>query len=152
MWGLLTLLWSVPAVPSARLALRDFCETQMAQNLLFTTTILPQCKRYFAVEKILLNLQQGLYENASRPCLLLYPFIKRTRGDAGRRARTCFSHRYPFAFRERGPTFGAVKPDAKQNVALLIFPADRPGRTLFSICDGDFPVPGIALLGGGRAG
>lgn len=137
--------------PAARFALRDFCETQMAQSLLFTTTVLPHHTWDFAVQRILLSLQRGLSENASRPCLLLYPFFKRTRGDAGRRARACYSHIYPFACRGRGPAFGSAKPDAKQNVALLIFPAGRPGRTLFSSCDGDFPVPGIALLGGGRA-
>lgn len=151
MWGLLTLLWSIPAVPSARFAPQDFCETQMAKNLLFTTTVLPQCKRYFAVQSILLSLQQGLYENSSRPFLLLHDFIKRTEGmQVGEQGHVWVI--YPFACRGRGPAFGSVKPDAKQNLALLIFPADRPGRTLFSSCDRDFPVPEIALLGGGRAG
>lgn len=76
--------------------------------------------------------------------LLLYLFIKRTKGmqvgELGHVWVIC-----PFACRGEGPAFGSVKPDTKQNVALHIFSADRPGRTLFSSCDRDFPVPGIAL-------
>lgn len=122
------------------------------QNLLFTTTVPPQGKWYFAVQRLLLGLQQGLCENVSRHCLLLNPFIKRTRGmQVGEQGHVWVIN--PFTCRGGGPAFGSVKPDAKQNVALLIFPADRPGRTLPSRCHRDFPVPGIALgRRQGRAG
>lgn len=137
-FSLFTLLWSFPAVPSARLAPRDLGETQMAQNLLFTVTVLPQCKRYFAVQRILLSLQQGLYENASRLCLPLYPFIKRTRGDAGRRA--CLSH---IPVRLQGRRTGFCETRRKTKRCPAHFP--RLGRTLFCSCERDFPMPGIAL-------
>lgn len=84
----------------------------MAQNLLFPATLAPECKRYFAAQRVLLSLQQGLYENAERVCMLLYPFINRTRGDAGRRAKTCLSH-IPVRLQERSPGFQCNEPQSR---------------------------------------
>lgn len=104
LWGPFAFLWSISTVPSTRLALWYFCEAQAAENLLFLTILSPQCKQYFVVQRLRLSLQRELYRNARPVCVLLYPSIDRTRGDAGKRAKP-YSRHIPVRLREKSTDF-----------------------------------------------